>query len=195
MEKVEKSYEFQSLAGTTMSLLDLFEGQRQLIIYHFMFGPEAEMGCRGCSHAGDSFPNPNHLRLKNTNFVCVSRAPIQKLAAFREKNGWKWDWFSSGDTNFNHDFYATVDESIRPGLLNYRTKKESEEAGSVWYEGDVPGYSVFLRDEDNNIYHTYSTWARGGETVMATFQLLDMTPLGRQAGYSGPAEFKFSFEY
>ncbi|KAI9148208.1 hypothetical protein HJFPF1_12035 [Paramyrothecium foliicola] len=195
MEEIKKDYIFRALDGSDVTLHQLFDGKDQLIVYHFMFGPDEEEGCRGCSHAGNSFPNPNHLRMKNTNFVCVSRAPVAKLAAYKERNGWQWPWYSSNGTTFNIDFYATVDESVSPGLINYRTKDEAKKSGQYWYEGEVPGYSVFFKGENNKIYHTYSTWARGGETVMPTFSLLDMTPLGRQSGQSGPAEFKLNHEY
>ncbi|VUC35398.1 unnamed protein product [Clonostachys rosea] len=195
MVEVDKNYTFQSLDGERVTLADLFEGHPQLIVYHFMFGPEEEEGCRGCSHVGESLPNVNHLRLKNTNLVCVSRGPIEKLAAFKQKNGWKWPWYSSGGTTFNYDFHASNNESVGPMEINFRSKEEVERLGKTWYEGDVPGYSVFFKDEQGNIYHSYSTWARGGEQVLPTIQLLDMTPLGRQIGMYGPAEFKLSHEY
>jgi predicted dithiol-disulfide oxidoreductase (DUF899 family) len=194
MVKLDKTYQFKGPGNTTVTLGDLFEGYDQLIVYHFMFKPGDDEGCRGCCHVGESLPDVNHLRLKNTNLVCVSRAPIEKLEAFKKKNGWKWPWYSSGGTDFNYDFHATIDDTVEPAMLNFRTKEEMEAAGKRWYTGDVPGYSVFLK-KDGEIYHTYSTFARGGEKFMPTLALLDMTPMGRQIGPGGPAEFKLNYEY
>lgn len=194
MVKIDKTYTFQGPDNTSVSLSDLFEGHEQLIIYHFMFKPGDDEGCRGCSHMGESLPDVRHLRLKNTNLVCVSRGEIDKLEAFRKKNGWTWPWYSSGDSDFNYDFHATMDESVCPLQLNFRSKEEMEALGKSWYTGDVPGFSVFLK-KDGEIYHTYSTFARGGDKLMPTLALLDMTPLGRQIGQYGPAEFKLKHEY
>lgn len=194
MVRVEKLYTFHGPGNTTVTLGDLFGDQDQLIVYHFMFKPGDDEGCRGCSHVGESLPDVNHLRLKNTNLVCVSRAPIEKLEAFKRKNGWTWPWYSSGGSDFNYDFHATNDETVGPVELNFRSKEEIEALGKSWYTGDVPGYSVFWK-KDGEIYHTYSTFARGGEKFMPTLALLDMTPLGRQIGAAGPAEFKLNYEY
>jgi predicted dithiol-disulfide oxidoreductase (DUF899 family) len=194
MVKVDKEYRFMGLDKQTATLSDLFGERDQLIVYHFMFGPEDEEGCRGCSHIGESIPDVRHLRHKNTNLVCVSRAPVEKLDAFKRKNGWQWPWFSSGGSDFNYDFDATVDDSVRPGQVNYRGKEERNETSWRGYKGDVPGYSVFLK-KDGQIYHTYSTFSRGCEKTMPTLMLLDMTPLGRQDTPAGPGAFKLSFEY
>ncbi|KAK7428059.1 hypothetical protein QQZ08_005491 [Neonectria magnoliae] len=194
MVKVDKTYTFKGPSNTTVTLSDLFDGCDQLIIYHFMFKPGDDEGCRGCSHIGESLPDVRHLRLKNTNLVCVSRGDVDKLEAFRQKNGWAWPWYSSGESDFNYDFYATVDEAVCPMLLNFRSKEEMEAEGKSWYTGDVPGFSVFLK-KDGDIFHTYSTFARGGEKTMPTLALLDMSPLGRQTGQYGPAEFKLKYEY
>ncbi|KAF4968948.1 hypothetical protein FSARC_3712 [Fusarium sarcochroum] len=194
MVKVEKDYNFQGPNNTTLSLADLFGNKDQLIVYHFMFNPEDDEGCRGCCHVGESIPDVRHLEHKNTSFVCVSRAPIEKLQKFRERGGWSWPWYSSGDSDFNYDFFATADESRGPGLLNFRNKAEIEAKGMAWWDGDVPGYSVFLK-QDGDIYHTYSTFARGGEQVLTSLMMLDMTPLGRQVDKYGPAEFRLKNEY
>ncbi|KAM6535266.1 hypothetical protein FALCPG4_004843 [Fusarium falciforme] len=195
MIKVDKAYTFEGPNGTTTSLADLFGDNDQLIVYHFMFKPGDDEGCRGCSHVGESLPDPRHLNFKNTAFACVSRAPAEKLEEYKKRNGWTWPWYSSGDSDFNYDFFATIDEARGQDLLNFRTKDEVEAKGQTWWEGgDVPGYSVFLK-EDGEIYHTYSTFARGGETVLTTLMMLDMTPLGRQIGQYGPAEFKLKNEY
>ncbi|KAF4448196.1 DUF899 domain protein [Fusarium austroafricanum] len=194
MVLLHKNYKFQGPNNTTHTLADLFGDKDQLIIYHFMFSPDDDEACRGCCHAGESFPDTRHLASKNTSFVCISRAPVNKLERFKERTGWKWPWYSSGDSDFNHDFFATADESRGPGLINFRTKTEVEAKGSTWWNGDVPGYSVFLK-LDGGIYHTYSAFARGGEQVLTTLMMLDMTPLGRQIDKFGPAEFLLKDEY
>ncbi|KAF5023492.1 hypothetical protein F66182_4443 [Fusarium sp. NRRL 66182] len=194
MVKVDKDYTFQGPNDIPASLADLFGSKDQLIVYHFMFKPEDDEGCRGCCHVGESLPDVRHLQHKNTSFACVSRAPIDKLERFKARGGWSWPWYSSGNTDFNYDFFATADESRGPGLINFRSKVEVEARGLTWWDGDVPGYSIFLK-QDGGIYHTYSTFARGGEQVLATLMMLDMTPLGRQIDKYGPAEFQLKDEY
>ncbi|KAH6887493.1 hypothetical protein B0T10DRAFT_607438 [Thelonectria olida] len=194
MVKVEKEYTFQGPGNKTYSLGNLFDGQEQLLVYHFMFTPGDDEGCRGCSHIGDNLPDVRHLRQKKTNLVCISRGEIDKLEAFKKRNEWTFPWYSSGDSDFNYDFHATLDEDVCPVELNFRSKEELEALGKSAYKGDVPGVSVFWK-KDGDIYHTYSTFARGGEKLMPTLALLDMTPLGRQIGQYGPAEFKLKDEY
>ncbi|KAI5459315.1 hypothetical protein BGZ63DRAFT_390699 [Mariannaea sp. PMI_226] len=194
MVKVDKEYTFHGPDNKTYTLSDLFDGQEQLIVYHFMFKPGDDEGCRGCSHIGDQLPDVRHLQLKNTNLVCISRGDIDKLEAFKKRNDWTFPWYSSGNSDFNYDFHATLDESVCPIELNFRSKEELEKLGKSMYTGDVPGLSVFWM-KDGEIYHTYSTFARGGEKLMPTLALLDMTPLGRQIGKYGPAEFKLKDEY
>ncbi|KAK4085809.1 hypothetical protein PCL_01092 [Purpureocillium lilacinum] len=195
MVQVTKPYSFKSSSQADLTLADLFNGKDQLIVYHFMFSPDSDSGCRGCTHMGESLPDVRHLRFKNTNLVCVSRAAPAKLERYKALAGWTFPWYSSGGSDFNYDFWATTDEA-RGGaqLLNFRTKKETEDRGGGWYDGDVPGFSVFYKDGDK-IYHTYSTFARGGDKLMPTLGLLDLTPLGRQIGPWGPAEFKLKSEY
>lgn len=194
MVKVDKPYVFTSKDKDPMSLADLFDGKAQLIVYHFMYSPEDEVACAGCTHMADALPDVRHLRFKNTNLVCVSRAPPEKLEAYKARAGWTFPWYSSNSSDFNYDFYATVDEAVRPIELNFRTKGEFEALDKKWYTGDVPGFSAFYK-KDDEIFHTYSTFARGGEKILATMQLLDMTVLGRQLGPWGPAEFKLKEEY
>ncbi|KND91869.1 hypothetical protein TOPH_03266 [Tolypocladium ophioglossoides CBS 100239] len=194
MVKVDKPYVFKSQTNSKVTLEELFGGKDQLIVYHFMFSPESENGCRGCSHIGEALPDVRHLRFKNTNLVCISRAPPEKLQAFKSLNGWTWPWYSSQGSDFNYDFHASNDESRGPMELNFRTKEEMEALGKSWYSGDVPGFSVFYK-KGGDIFHTYSTFARGGDKIMPTLALLDMTPLGRQLGPWGPAEFKLKHEY
>ncbi|OAQ59136.1 hypothetical protein VFPPC_14726 [Pochonia chlamydosporia 170] len=194
MVKVDKSYTFKDENGSNVTLADLFQGKPQLIVYHFMFGPDEDAGCHGCSHIAEALPDVRHLRFKDTNLVCISRAPVEKLRAFKDANGWAWLWYSSQESDFNYDFHATIDESVCPVEMNFRTKEEMEAKGKRWWTGDVPGFSVFYRQGDE-IFHTYSTWERGGDKIMPTLQLLDMTPLGRRLYKYGPAEFRLKYEY
>ncbi len=194
MVLVEKDYTFTDSAGASYSLSDLFKGKDQLIIYHFMFSPESEEGCRGCSQIAECLPDVRHLRYKNTSLVCVSRGPATKLEAFKKRNGWTFPWYSSGGSDFNYDYNATTDEKVKPIELNFRTKEELEKLGKMVYQGDVPGFSVFFK-KDGAIYYTYSTWNRGGERILSTLNLLDFTPLGRQDDERGPGGLKLKDEY
>ena len=210
MEKVNKCYSFSLAAASDndktaennnpskedgkVSLLDLFQGRKQLIVYHFMLGPDAEEGCVGCSFLGDHIPHLSHLRSMNTNLVFVSRSPPEKLAAFRERMGWtQVPWYSSLGSDFNYDFQATQDESVHEIEYNYDDKATMEAKGLKYnIKGEQPGLSVFLRGDDGKVYHTYSTYARGLDSLLITNGLLDVTPLGRQAGIS---EFKHHDKY
>jgi len=193
--EVTKSYTFTGAgpdgAKKTVSLSDLFEGRRQLIIYHFMFEPSSEVGCSSCTLTGDSFPPLEHLHSRSTTFVVVSRAPIEKLEAYKKRMGWTFPWVSSHDSDFNYDMHVTEDEAVRPVEYNFKSKEDLEKAGQDFFgRGEQPGTSVFYRGdgkigEVGKIYHTYSTYARGGEHIVNTFSWLDMTPLGRQDGETG----------
>ena len=179
MVKINKTYTFEGPDGE-VTLLELFEGRCQLIVHHFMFDPEWDEGCSSCSYAADDFGNMTHLHDKNTSFVMVSRAPLKKLEVWKARKGWTLPWVSSYGSDFNYDFYATVDESVTPMRVNYRDKAELEQAGlKSDGKGEIPGYSVFLRDGDT-IYHTYATFARGVELLVSGTQFLDLTPLGRR---------------
>jgi predicted dithiol-disulfide oxidoreductase (DUF899 family) len=196
MVKVDKEYVFKSKDKGDVSLEDLFAGKDQLIVYHFMFGPDSDEGCRGCTHIAECLPDVRHLQSKNTSLVFVSRAAPEKLEAFKDRAGWTFPWYSSQGSDFNYDFAATVDDGVMPGEVNFRTKEEYKELGkeNSWYNGDVPGFSVFYK-KGNHIFHTYSTFNRGGEKVLGTLQLLDMTPLGRQDTPQRPAEYKMKEDY
>jgi predicted dithiol-disulfide oxidoreductase (DUF899 family) len=173
--KVEKDYRFETPDGA-VSLSDLFGAKRQLIVYHFMFNPASEQGCTGCSFLSDHLDGiVPHLQQKDVAFVAVSRAPIAKLEAFRRRMGWSFRWVSSGGGDFNYDFgVAFTPEQVAgaPARYNFAPIKPPIE--------DLPGTSVFIKDATGQIFHTYSQYARGGEDVLATYALLDMTPLGRQ---------------
>lgn len=193
--KLDKNYTFKGPGGSTMSLSDLFGNKQQLIVYHFMFGPDAESGCQGCAFFGEHIPDLRHLRTRDTAMVCISRGPFEKLDAWKQKIGWEFPWYSSEGSDFNYDFHATLDESVRPIEINFATKEEllaSDKAYTL--SGEHPGLSVFFK-KDGEIYHTYSTYSRGVDKLLVTLQLLDLTPLGRQDGKNGPEGFKLKFEY
>src|SRR5438477_7502193 len=126
MVKLEKSYEFEGPQGR-QSLLDLFEGRRQLIVYHFMFDPEWEKGCPGCTGYVDALGDLSMLTVRDTSFALISRAPLAKLQAYKASKGWTFPWYSSVGTNFNYDFHVTLDENIAPPEYNFQSKAELEE--------------------------------------------------------------------
>lgn len=179
MVEIDKEYTYEGPDGRA-SLLDLFEGRRQLIVHHFMFDPSWADGCPSCTYALEDLGHLPHLHDKDTSFAVVSRAPLAKIESYRQRKGWTVPWYSSLGSDFNYDFHVTQDEAVAPVQYNYRDKAEHEQAGTPWYaRGEQPGYSVFLRDGDR-IFHTYSTFARGVELLNPTTQFLDLTPLGRQ---------------
>ncbi|PKS11284.1 hypothetical protein jhhlp_003046 [Lomentospora prolificans] len=194
--KVDKNYTFKGPDGSTLSLSELFGDKQQLIIYHFMFGPEAERGCKGCAFIGEHIPDLRHLRSRNTAMVCISRAPFEKIDAWKKKVGWEFPWYSSEGSSFNYDFHVTMDESVAPIEYNFATKEELLKKGQpVSTFNELPGLSVFFK-QNGEIYHSYSSYSRGLDKLLGTLQLLDLTPLGRQDhGKDGPAAFKLKYEY
>jgi predicted dithiol-disulfide oxidoreductase (DUF899 family) len=191
MVKIDKEYLFEGPNGEA-SLVDLFEGRRQLIVYHFMFSPEWDEGCPSCSAGADEVSKGllEHLHARETTLAYVSRAPFPKLEAYKAKKGWIFPWYSSYGSDFNYDFHVTLDESVAPIMYNYRTKAEHEQAGTSYYvEGEQPierhGHSCFLRD-GNDVFHTYSMYGRGAETVGGSYYFLDLTTLGRQEDWEEP---------
>jgi predicted dithiol-disulfide oxidoreductase (DUF899 family) len=191
MVRIDKAYVFEGPEGTA-SLLDLFEGRRQLIVGHFMFDPRWDDGCPSCSAgaAEISVGLLEHLHSRDTTFVYVSRAPLAKIEAYKARKGWTFPWYSSFGTDFNYDFHVTMDESATPIEYNYRTRAEHEQAGTSGYvEGEQPfegpGRSCFLRDGET-IFHTYSVYARGLETIGGSYYMLDETALGRQEEWEEP---------
>ena len=181
MVPVEKDYAFEGPRGR-VSLLELFEGRRQLVIQHFMFDPSWEDGCPSCSWAADEISDGRllHLHESDTTFAAVSRAPLERIEAYKARKGWQFPWYSSYGSDFNYDFGVTVDERRAPAAYNYRSREEYEaRAGEpVDLEGEQPGYSCFIRDGDA-VFHTYSTYARGTETIGGSHYILDLTALGR----------------
>jgi predicted dithiol-disulfide oxidoreductase (DUF899 family) len=186
MVEIDKDYAFEGPDGTA-SLLDLFEGRRQLIVDHFMWpDPTVAVGCPSCSARVDQYGNLAHLHERQTTMVVVSRAPLDKIESFKERMGWTFPWYSSWGGDFNYDFHVTLDEAVAPVEYNYRDKAELEAAGYTEIEGDLHGTSVFLRDGDR-VFHTYSTYGRGTEQVGGTHYYLDLTALGRQEDWEEPA--------
>jgi predicted dithiol-disulfide oxidoreductase (DUF899 family) len=194
MVLIDKPYVFQGPDGEA-SLPDLFAGRRQLFLQHFMFDPSWEDGCSGCSAGVDELNDGllEHLHIRETTFVAVSRAPLAKLEDYKARKGWTIPWYSSEGSDFNYDFHATIDESIAPLEVNYRTRPEIEQADpSSWILSaeqplEMPGFSCFLRDGDD-IFHTYSTFARGTEELGGAYGFLDLTALGRQEEWEEPKD-------
>lgn len=182
MVKLSKKYEFDAPQGR-ITLLDLFEGRRQLIVYHFMFDPDWDHGCPGCTGYVDALGDLSMLEKRDTTFALVSRAPLSKLQAFAAHKGWDRTWVSSYGSDFNYDFHVTLDESIAPVEYDYRPKAEMLALKVVNpTEGEEHGISVFFHADDD-VYHTYSTYARGTESVTDAYRLLDLTPYGRQEDF------------
>jgi predicted dithiol-disulfide oxidoreductase (DUF899 family) len=191
MVRIDKEYVFEGPDGEA-TLLELFEGRRQLIVGHFMFHPDWENGCASCSAGADEMSKGHlaHLHARQTTFVYVSRAPLAKIEAYKASKGWTFPWYSSYGSDFNYDFGVTLDESVAPVEYNYRTKAEHTDRGmSIYVEGEQPvewpGRSCFLRDGDT-VFHTYSTYARGTETIGGSYYMLDETALGRQEDWEEP---------
>src|SRR3954452_10550508 len=193
MVRMDKPYRFDGPDGP-LGLLDLFEGRQQLVMHPFMFGPDWDEGCPSCSSAADGIGNLRQLHVRNTTLVAVSRAPYPKLAAFRERMGWTFPWYSSHGSDFNYDFHATLDDQVAPVLLHFRTEAELAEAGTPWTGGpwtasmrgeEMPGISAFLR-VGAEVFHTYSTFGRGIEDFHNGYHYLDLTALGRQEEWEEP---------
>ncbi len=173
MRNVNSDYQFQTNNGVK-SLADLFGAQRQLIVYHFMFGPEWEQGCPSCSFWADNFNGfDQHLVARDTQLVTISNAPLEKLNHYKQRLGWNFEWVSAEGNSFNADFAVSFyqgDQSILGQGYNYSNGFSNEE---------LPGISVFYRLDDGSIAHSYSCFARGLEVANAAYHLLDLTPQGR----------------
>jgi predicted dithiol-disulfide oxidoreductase (DUF899 family) len=169
-EKVEKDYVFAGPKGHE-TLSDLFEGRSQLIVYHFMLGPDWDEGCKSCSFWADNFNGIIvHLNQRDTSMVAISSAPFAKIEEFRKRMGWSFKWLSSQGTTFNQDFGV----SPEPG------KRISYNYGTAEIDTDeMPGISVFAKDESGSVYHTYSCYARGLDMMNTAYHYLDLTPKGR----------------
>jgi predicted dithiol-disulfide oxidoreductase (DUF899 family) len=186
-EPIGKEYVFQGPNGEE-TLGELFDGLSQLVVYHFMFAPEDDVGCKSCSFWADNFnPNVIHLNARDVSFAAVSRAPFEKLEAYRQRMGWSFHWVSSGETDFNFDYGASfTPEQQDERLYNY---------GSLPPRiPDREGISVFARD-DGRIFHTYSTYARGLDLMNTAYNYLDLVPKGRDEGGHGQTWVRRHDEY
>ncbi|MGW0174527.1 DUF899 domain-containing protein [Rhodococcus sp. NPDC003322] len=190
MVAVEKDYVLHGPTGP-VRLLDLFDGLRQLIVYHFMFDPSWDEGCPSCTAGTDELSQGflEHLRARDTAYAMVSRAPLEKLQRWKAERGWDLPWYSSHGSDFNYDFGVTIDESVTPARYNYRGRAEFEAMGSDFFDYEqpfeMPGRSCFLRVDDR-VFHTYSQYARGLESTGGSYYFLDLTALGRQEEWEEP---------
>ncbi len=192
MVEVTKPYEFEGPKGMH-SLLDLFEGRRQLIVYHFMFHPDWEEGCPSCTAGTDELAPAfiDHLKVRDTTYALVSRAPLAKLERWKAQHGWTIPWYSTNDGDFSYDFGATIDASRGYDEYNFRTLDEFAARGhesmkTAEQPYDMPGRTCFL-ENDGKVYRTYSVYARGLESAGGSYYLLDLTALGRQEDWEKPA--------
>ena len=172
--KITKAYTFESPDGR-VTLADLFEGRSQLMIQHFMFGPGREEGCKSCSFMMDHFnPTVSHLHARDVSFAAISHAPLAEILPFKARMGWAVNWVSAHDTDFNQDFNVSFTaEEIDRGQVDYNYTKMD------FPKTEAPGISVFAKDAAGGVYLTYSTYGRGVEVVMTTYDLLDLVPKGR----------------
>jgi predicted dithiol-disulfide oxidoreductase (DUF899 family) len=197
MVEIAKKYAFAGPGGQA-GLPDLFGKRRQLIVYHFMWRheesgfPGQDQGCPTCSVVADNIGDLSHLRASDTTLVLVSRAPLASIERFRKRMGWPVPWYSSLGSDFNYDFHVSLDENVAPLEYNYKDKTTLERELPYIQSGrDAHGLSVFLRDGDR-VFHTYSTYGRGVDQLIGTYQYLDLTPLGRQRRVN---EFSYHDKY
>ncbi|MEX2542777.1 MAG: DUF899 domain-containing protein [Trueperaceae bacterium] len=188
MVAVEEEYVFDGPGGRA-SLLDMFEGRLQLIVYHFMFDPAWDEGCRSCSAGVDEISRGllNHLHDRGTAYAVVSRAPLAKIEPFKTRMGWTFPWYSSFESDFNRDYGVTLNGAAVPLAYNYQSAGQEDTGTGADGEATVelPGLSCFLRDGDK-VFHTYSTYARGLEQTGGSPHFLDLTALGRQEEWEEP---------
>lgn len=195
MVEVTEPYSFQGTHGR-LRLVDLFEGRHQLMVYHFMWlwdaGKPKDVGCPSCSGYAEQISAGmlSHLHRCSTTFTFISRAPLDKIAAFKARMGWNVPWYSSADSRFNYDYHVSLDASVAPLEYNYRSLAEHEQAGSAVFEDwqqpfDLHGLSCFLRDGER-VFHTYSSYGRGTESTGGSYYHLDLTALGRQEDWEEP---------
>jgi predicted dithiol-disulfide oxidoreductase (DUF899 family) len=178
--RVDKDYVFESIGGP-VRLSDLFEGRSQLVAYHFMFGPDWQEGCPGCSLLSDHVDGARqHFEHNDVSFVAVSRGPIDRLEAYRKRMGWRFRWVSSAGNDFNFDYNVSFPNGQREGGVFYNFERQPDPGVD-----ELPGLSVFLRDEDGAIYHTYSSYGRGGEIHLGIYGWLDVVPKGRNEAKQG----------
>jgi predicted dithiol-disulfide oxidoreductase (DUF899 family) len=172
--RVKKQYVFDGPNGQE-TLTDLFDSRSQLIVYHFMFGPDWEEGCKSCSYLADHFDGANwHLPHRDVSFAVISRAPLPKLEAYKKRMGWRFKWLSSHDNDFNFDYHVSFtkeDEKKNEAYYNY--------GNGEFIMDELPGLSVFYKDENGEVFHTYCTYARGLDNLVGAYNFLDLVPKGR----------------
>jgi predicted dithiol-disulfide oxidoreductase (DUF899 family) len=189
-EKVDKQYVFEGADGS-QTLADLFAGRSQLIVYHFMFGPDWQAGCPHCSHWADNFNGVIvHLNQRDVSMIAVSRAPYAKLAAYRQRMGWSFKWVSSHGSDFNFDYFV----SYTPAEMEKKRAFHNYEMADPGVS-EREGVSVFCRDADGGVFHSYSTYARGIDMFNVDYHYLDIVPKGRDEGGRGPFWVRRHDEY
>lgn len=179
-EHVEKKHSFDGPHGKE-TLAELFAGKSQLIVYHFMFDPSWEEGCKSCSFWADNFNGIDiHLKHRDITFLAISRAPLAKIEAYKKRMGWSFKWVSSFDTDFNFDLGVsfTAEQVKGTAVYNYREQKS--------WGTEAVGISVFYKDTDGQIFHTYSAYQRGVDMMNGAYHYIDLTPKGRDEGDQGP---------
>ncbi len=172
--KVDKTYAFEGSDGR-VTLADLFAGRRQLVVYHFMFGPGWEEGCKSCSYVSDHLaPTVVHLQARDVAFAAISHAPLAEFAPFRKRMGWTFNWVSSYGSDFNRDYHVSfTPEEIARGKVNYNYTLMD------FPVEEAPGLSVFAKDSQGGVHHTYSMYSRGLDQLIGTYTVLDLVPKGR----------------
>ena len=183
--KIEKSYRFDTEQGGK-TLAELFSGRDQLLVHHLMYAPEWNAACPGCSFQAEHIDGPaQHLSQHNVTIVAVSRAPLSKLLAYKKRMGWQFEWVSSFGGDFNYDCHVSfTKEQLEQRRVDYNFGTITTD--SRYISEELPGLSVFLKDDGGEIFLTYSTFARGLDMLLGTHQYLDLTPEGRnEAGYPG----------
>jgi predicted dithiol-disulfide oxidoreductase (DUF899 family) len=189
-EAVTKEYVFEGPNGK-QTLPQLFDGRSQLIVYHFMFAPDWDAGCKHCSFWADNFNSITvHLNHRDVTMIAMSRGPLRKLEAYKKRMGWNFPWVSSGGTDFNFDYHVSFtpqEEAKKQAFYNFTIQDPDS--------SDREGISVFYKDRTGRVYHTYSTYARGIDMVNAAYHLLDLVPKGRDEGEDGPGWIRRHDEY
>jgi predicted dithiol-disulfide oxidoreductase (DUF899 family) len=176
--KVERSYVFDTPKGKK-NLSELFDGRSQLVVYHFMLGPGWGAGCPGCSFLSDHIDGAlPHLEHHDVTWTAVSRAPLEEIEAYKKRMGWRFPWVSAFETDFNYDYHVSFTEGeLAKGNVFYNFTEMPVPAGTT--ETELPGLSSFCKDDAGEIFHTYSSYARGGEELIGTLMILDRAPKGR----------------
>jgi predicted dithiol-disulfide oxidoreductase (DUF899 family) len=178
--RVETAYVFDGEEGP-VTFADLFDGRSQLVVQHFMFGPDWQEGCPGCSLLADQVDGPRqHFEHRDVSFAAVSRGPIDKLQAYRKRMGWNFRWVSSAANDFNFDYHVSFSEEERKRGVVYNLDKRGDPGID-----EIPGVSVFYKDDEGTVYHTYSSYGRGGEMFLPVYSWLDIAPNGRNETRNG----------